>query len=63
MSQQAQQPTQLPERAATLATTAALAKHLGVLQRRRHEAVAAARGICHRVRLHRARRQVTAERR
>lgn len=58
-----QQPTRLPERAATLATTAALAGRQAILQRRQQEAVAAARAICHRVLLHRARRQVAAQRR
>lgn len=63
MTQQTQQPTQRPERAATLATTAALAKDLVVLQRRQQEAVAAARAIYHRAQLHRARRQVANQRR
>ena len=64
MTRQAQQPTQLPERAATLATTAAaLAKDLVVLQRRQQEVVAAARALCHRAQLHRARRLVATRRR
>jgi hypothetical protein len=63
VTRQAQQPTQLPERAATLATAAALAEDLAVLQHRQQEAIAAARAICHRVQLRRARQQVADRRR
>jgi hypothetical protein len=61
--QQARQPIQHPERAAILASTAALAEALVVLQRRQQEAVATARAVCHRARLQRARRQVAGDRR
>jgi hypothetical protein len=60
VTQQAQQ----SQRVAALGTTAAaLAAELVVLQRRQQEAVAAARAICHRAQLQRARRQIAAERR
>jgi len=59
VTQPAQQPTQLVERATTqAATSAALADQLVVLQRRQQEAVAVARALCHRSQLQRARRQV-----
>jgi len=63
VTRRAQQPIQLPERAATLATTAAaLAEDLVVLQHRQQEAVAAARALCHRAQLHRARLVVATRR-
>lgn len=46
-----------------MATTAALAEDLVVLQRRQQEVVAAARAIRHHTQLHRARRQLRNQRR
>lgn len=63
VTQQAQHPIRRPERAATLAGTAALARRQVILQRRHQEAVATARAICHRAQLHRTRRRVAAQRR
>ena len=63
MTQQAQQPSQQPDRAALLATTAALAGRQAILQRRQQEAVATARAIRHHTQAQRARRRVVDQRR
>jgi hypothetical protein len=63
VTRQGQRPTQLPERAATLAAAAALAEDLAVLQHRQQAAIAAARALCHRAQLHRARWVVATRRR
>jgi hypothetical protein len=62
VTRHAGQPAQYPNRAATLAQTAALARRQVLLNRRQQEAVAGARAICHRARLQRARQQVRRQR-